>query len=345
MTLFSALFTPRAPYELEHSGHVLVLSDRYNPSVDYYISHRLTQSAARFQVRYVYMDTKPQTQLIAPGVFVVIVRHCTRRWLQYLRQHASRLSGVAFVMDDDLPSAWRCRDIPLDYVVWTSWRYWTIRPWLSAVCDRIWLSTPMLLEHYPGRQRRLVPPILHKDQISPVSRNSKRWAYHGSRMHQQELKWIVPIVAAVQLQVADAHFELFGNDETADMFAHIPRVTVLPYCSWADYLEYCQPSSLTLALAPLLPGRFNASRAAVKVYDMLRCGAVGVFSDVQPYQCLKASGISTVIDNDHDLWVHTIVRLITADDFRLKVYEEMRAWAMAQRQSEQLNHMMLFEHH
>ena len=323
------MFQPSARYDKPWSGAVLVLADGHIPTVDYYIKHRL-QSAQHAEVCYADVSQAPNDDMVVCGLFVVIVRYCSAVWLHFLKQYAEQLSGVAFVMDDDLPAAWRCQDIPLDYRVWTGWRYWKIQHSLSALCDRIWVSTPALLERYGLQAQSLLPPVANLADIQPMTAVGQRWGYHGTRVHHLELKWLLPVVAAVQRQMPDAVFEVFGDDRVRAMFAHIPRVVVLPYLSWPDYLEYCRHSTLSLALAPLLPGRFNSARAMVKVYDMLRCGAAGVFSQQLPYLPLQASGIHSVLANNHDVWSENILRLLTDSGQRQLVYDAMQHWAMTE---------------
>lgn len=325
-SIADGMFMPQAHYHQPWSGYVLVLSDGHIPSVDYYISYRL-QALQLQGVQWVHLKQAPSTVTLADGLFVVIVRHCNSAWLQQLKQHAGRLSGVAYMMDDDLPAAWRCQDIPLDYRFWTSWRYWRIQGALSSVCDRIWLSTTSLLEKYRQPTSCLVPPIANVADIRPMTRAGQRWGYHGTRMHHQELKWLLPLVAEVQQQLPDAVFEVFGDRRVVAMFAHIPRVIVLPYQTWPDYIVHCLQSNLAVALAPLLPGRFNAARAMVKVYDMLRCGAAGVFSDQPPYQDLKLAGIPSIAENNHAVWSAWIVRLLNDTDQRQMAYNAMQRWA------------------
>ena len=63
-------------------------------------------------------------------------------------------------------------------------------------------------------------------------------------------------------------------------------------------------------LAPLLPSRFNAARGATKWMDYARMGAVGIYTDVQPYSdhVLHAKDGLLLPNNPAD-WVKSILEL------------------------------------
>lgn len=235
-----------------------------------------------------------------------------------------RLSGVAFLMDDDIPAAWRCRDVPLDYGLWTSGRYWGVRDLLARVCDRVWVSTPVLQARYP--QAHLLPPLPYLVSRPPAPVGTRRWGYHGTRMHERELRWLLPVVEAVQKAVPEAEFEVFGGPKVARWLAHVPRVRVLPPLPWPDYVGHALGSSLAVGLAPLLPGRFNAARSYTKAFDILRCGAVGVFSERAPYTSLAEQGAVLVPDKP-DAWTEAVVHLLRNDPERLERYQMLARWA------------------
>lgn len=313
-------FTPAARYDAPWSDTVLVLAPGSIPTVDYYVSPRL---AGLTTDRLLRADSRSGAPCSAPpaGTFVVIVRHAGMAWLDWLGHHRASLSGVAYLMDDDIPGAWHCRDVPLDYALWTSGRYWRTRGRLAEVCDRLWVSTPELARRYPGAV--VIPPLPFEVEGEAAPMRCRRWGYHGTRVHHRELRWLVPIVEAVQQAVPEAEFEVFGGASVRRLFANVPRVTVRPPLPWPDYVVHCRQSPLAVGLAPLLPGYFNAARSQTKLFDILRCGAVGLFSDRALYaEVLGGSGV-VLLPDDHKQWIEWSVRLLQDDDLRQKTYRHI----------------------
>lgn len=318
------IFRPQAHYGRLWSGDVLVFSPGHIPTVDFYIRSRLLDGGA---VAFRHIDTGNfcSDGLEAPsGAFVVIVRHAGSESLRFIAAHRDRWSGVAYLIDDDIPAAWRCSDVPLDYGLWTTGRYLRISRLLPRVCDRVWVSTAALQARYPGT--RVVPPLPFEPVREPAPPGIRRWAYHGTRVHGRELRWLVPIVEAVQGAVPEAEFEVFGNRGVERLFSHIPRVTVLAPRPWPEYIAHCHNSNLAVGLAPMLPGRFNAVRSHTKAFDIARCGAVGLFSDREPYATALRDSGAILLPDHRDGWVAEAIRLLRDDSLRFAFFRRMREW-------------------
>jgi len=262
---------------------------------------------------------------IPSGAFVVVVRYACRAWLQFLAAR-SDWHGVAYLVDDDIPGAWLCRDVPLDYGIWTSSRYWLARNGLAKVCDRIWVSTAALQARFASIPATVLGPLPFDAAREAAPAGSRRWGYLGTQVHVREMRWLVPVVDAVQRQVPQAEFEVFGDSRVARWFRGIPRVSMLPPRPWPDYVAYCRASRLAVGLAPMLPGRFNAVRSHTKAFDIARCGAVGIFSAREPYAPLLAEAGAALLPDEPSAWVAEAVRLLQDDALRIARFAQMAAW-------------------
>lgn len=231
-------------------------------------------------------------------------------------------------MDDDLPLAWRAPDVPRLYGLRTSWRYYALRALLGGDDLRLWVSTPELQRRYP--QARLVPPRWFGPMPVQAPRECMRWGYHGSPIHHKEPAWLVPLVAEVQRQVPEAVFEIFGGRRVRRLFAGIPRVEVLPPRSWPEYLEYARSHPLAVGVAPLLPGRFNAARSHTKAFDIMRTGAVGLFSGREPYLSALQGADALLLGDDPLDWVEPVVRLLRNPDERTTRFKRHLTWLQGQ---------------
>lgn len=326
-----ALFQPEGRYHQPWSGHVVAVTAGAHPTVDYYVASRMA-GAGRGLFHRVDASAAPDASAptLPDGAFVVVARHASPAWLDRLTRQAGRLAGVAYLMDDDIPAAWHCGDVPRDYGIWTTARYLRIRARLARLCDRVWFSTEALRARYPQVPGQVVPPLDFGEPGPCADPGCRRWGYHGTRVHRHEPAWLVPVVRRVHEAVPDAEFEIFGDARTRRLFKGISRVHVLAPRSWAGYLDHCRTTPLAVGLAPLLPGPFNAVRAHVKAYDILRCGAVGVYSARPPYQGRLEGAGAALLPDDADAWADEVVALLQDPRLRQVRHQDARLWREAE---------------
>ena len=331
-------FTAR--HDQSWTGHVAVLAPGAIPTVDFYVTPRLIGLSSGSVHRFDSRAWDPSSRSLPAGTFVVVVRHASGPWLRFLAKQAGQWSGVAFLMDDDLPAAWRCRELPLDYRLRTSGRFLRVGHGLSRVCDQAWVSTEVLRSRYPDWHPSLVPPLNPFAIRGAASHGTRRWCYHGTRAHMLELNWLRPVVEAVQARVPDAEFEVTGGAAVRRLFAGIPRVRVLAPMPWREYAAYCERSELAVGLAPLLPSPFNDARAHVKAFDIAHCGAVGIFSRRAPYVPALDTAGATYCGDSQAEWIDRVTHLLTDDAQRMALYSRTADWQSRQRPAPSLQNLV-----
>ncbi|CAM4091765.1 Glycosyltransferase involved in cell wall biosynthesis [Bordetella tumulicola] len=296
----------------------LVLQQNNNPSTDYYIRSRLEETGLPVSYKDLDQDT-PHFGDLAPGTGVVIVRYLNARWVAALRTHRSQLSYVAYFMDDDLlhPKHWA--GLPRSYIKKLQKYCGAFIPDIRALASAYWFSTQTLQDRYQFKVMQVIPPrplplgvdntplpLRPLDVQSPV-----QMFYHGSATHQAELDWLHPIVERLLYQCPDLHFEVIGNHAVNLQFRDLPRTRVLHPMSWHSYISHCQTINGHIGLAPLLPSSFNEGRSHSKIYDITRCGAIGVYSTPSAYTNAIVHGEDgLLLKNEPDLWVQTIAELV-----------------------------------
>ena len=304
----------------------IVLSEGATASTDYFLFPYLNSLGYRATV----LDTRvaPLESLNVSGYrMVVISRYLPRKWLGVLEELRRQGIKIVYFMDDDLFDLRALQGLP--------WRYtWKIvsralvhRRRLQRLCSDVWVSTPYLAEKYAGLQPVLLQPMLSlKTLETPKSiHESIHVCYHGTASHQQEIEWLLPIVKAVQERTDHIHFELFGTQAVHKIFRTLPRVSILHPMSWPNYLSFTSVQKRNLALAPLLPGAFNAGRGPVKFYDYARMGAVGLYSDEPPYRGFINDGVDGVLlENDPGVWADALTELAGNHVKRERMAAEVR---------------------
>jgi hypothetical protein len=296
---------------------VVVIEHRRMPSTDYFVLPRV----ARFGVPVSVVDSAsraPEKESLEPGTLVVFVRYVDSGWAKAVTAMRNDLSGVVLFIDDDLFDWNALAGLPLRY----RYKIWRMslrrKTWFREMKARLWVANDYLAEKYRELKPMVVAAAPGSDVIA--GRSAVRIFYHGTASHSAEIRWLAPIVQEVQERCDDTFFEVFGGADVYRLYRTIPRTAVLHPMSWPSYRAYTSMGGLHIGLAPLLPGRFAAARSNTKFLDFVRCGAVGIYSDVAPYAGFVRDGVDgLLIDNDPVLWVEAILRLVQDGEARAKM--------------------------
>ncbi|MBU0689910.1 MAG: glycosyltransferase family 1 protein [Gammaproteobacteria bacterium] len=238
----------------------------------------------------------------------VISRYVSGSWFPALERLRRQGAKLVYFMDDDLFDLTALQGLPWRYRWKIFSRAWMHRSRLLRLCDEFWVSTPYLAEKYAGFNPILRGPL--PSDLTLAQKPCVRVCYHGTASHPCEIEWLLPIIREVQARTDDVHFELFGGREVAKRFGGLPRVSVLHPMGWQNYLAYTASHRCDIALAPLLPGAFNAARGPTKFYDYTRMEAAGLYSDVTPYRGFVREGVDgLLLDNDPERWIEAILAL------------------------------------
>jgi len=304
-----------AGYDFHPVRNVLIIEYGRNASTDYYVLPWL-KSRLPFPITLLdisHQEYKNWREPIPEDTFVVIVRYITKEALEHLEKYRSRLRGVAFFFDDDFISMFDDKSIPGEYRKKIRKLFYKHRNILSRICSEIWVSSPHLAKKYANDSPRLIPAVYEENMGD--HHNAIRIFYHGTKIHRPEIEWLQPIIKHIQTTRDDTQFEIIGDHWVNRLFRDIPRTTILHPMSWCNYLEYCRAQQLDIGLVPLSDNSINEARSHTKFYDILRSGAVGIYSDKQPYKSIVKDWETGILADHHpESWIETIDML--ADDRR-----------------------------
>ena len=309
-------------------GACPVLARGPSASVDYILEPHLRTLG--LQVALVDTRLRPPAQAAATPAapLAVLVRYLPRGWEGTLRRLRASGTRLVYFMDDDLMDAAAVDELPARYRDRVRREALSQQATIRALCVESWVSTPYLADKYKAWQPQLVAV---RPTAATLATHEPVWAcYHGTTSHQAELDWLVPVAAALQAQVPPLRLEVFGDHAVYQRFRAIPRVTVLYPMDWPNYLDYTGGVRRQIGLAPLLAGRFNAGRGPVKFFDFARLGAVGVYSDVEPYRSLVRHGVDgLLLPDDPAAWVRTVAELAADAPRRQRMAQAARERAGA----------------
>lgn len=285
----------------------VVFSEGATASSDYFLFPYLERLG--YRTALVDSRVEPSGHFPVEGCrLVVISRYVSTRWLAVLEQLRRQGTKLVYFMDDDLFDLRVLHGLPWGLrwkIVHRAYRH--RRP-LLKLCSEFWVSTPYLADKYAVFKPVLLSPLASRATLA--THHGISVCYHGTPNHRPEIEWLVPIIEAVQARVDHVHFEVFGAPAVNAALKRLPRVSVLQPMTWPNYLSFTASQRRDLALAPLLPSAFNASRGPTKFYDYARMGAVGLYSDRPAYRGFIEDGVDgLLLDNDPALWVDAILDL------------------------------------
>lgn len=298
-------------------GRVLVLAEGENPSLAYFVKPWLARAGATITLA----DTRESPRGIPGDVdAVVVVRYLPRAWEAVVAGFRRAGLPVAYFMDDDLMDMRAHAGLPLRY----RWKIARLALWRRAAiercCSEFRVSTPWLAARYAAWSPRLLEPRADA-QTGPrgelhADTGEVRVCYHGTASHAAEQRWLRPVIAGLQSACENTRFTIIGGAAVQRLYRGIPRVDVVRPMGWPAYLEWTASQPADIALAPLVPGPFNAARAPTKVLDNARMGAVGLYADAVPYRGFVRDGVDgLLLPMQAEAWVAAL-QALAADPAR-----------------------------
>ncbi|MGR8934118.1 MAG: glycosyltransferase [Gammaproteobacteria bacterium] len=282
----------------------VVVQQFANPSTDYFVLPHLRPAQSLLCVDHSQLLSADELD----GYYVVFVRYVPNAWKALITRHRQRLAGVAYFMDDDLLDWSTFNGLPLHYRLKLLKLAALQRGWLRKIGAELWVSTDFLAAKYADWNPKVIAPRPEAQSLDITAKVTI--FYHGSASHRAEIEWLLPIMREVLSKTPATKFEIIGNAATNRLYRQLPRVTVVHPMPWRNYREFCRNGERQIGLAPLLPSAFNAGRSHTKFFDILTCGAAGVFSRVAPFADFVCDGVDgLLLDNDPQAWVETLIRL------------------------------------
>jgi hypothetical protein len=291
----------------------LVLHQGAESSLDYFLHSAFHER----HWRALLLDTRlgppadMGAQLMQARV-IVLVRYWPTGWCWRGVLRKARREGLRCIywMDDDLMDRSGFDVLPRKYAAKLRRLAWDHRHAILDWCQSVWVSTPILAQRYAHLKPELIPLRPQARVLEQI--RSFSIGYHGTASHRQELLWLYPLIDKVQDRYSHSVVELYGDAEVRQLYSSLPRVQVQHPIPWERYREVTAGQHLDLLLCPLLDNTFNGARAAVKFFDAVRLGAVGLYSNRPPYANIIVHGNDGLLLGDqHGEWLDAIHRLMS----------------------------------
>ncbi len=306
-----------------------ILSAGNNASIAYLLQPHLERLGIPFTLVRLQCDEQ-QARMEVACDFVIIARYLPPHWIGPLQSFHDAGGKIIYFMDDDLMDPTASAGLPKAYRRKIGDWAWRQRGVIETLCKEFWVASPHLAAKYAAWSPLLLSSL--PGAATLAQHELVKVCYHGSASHGAEIWWLAGLMRQVQSSQNRTTFEIFGDHEVNKLFRGLPRTAVLHPMDWPNYLAYTGSVERDIGLAPLLPEPFNAGRAPSKFFDFARMGAVGIYTDSEPYRSFIRHDVDgLLLPNDPMAWAAAIQEL-TADPARrrrLAAAARERALSMA----------------
>lgn len=182
------------------------------------------------------------------------------------------------------------------------------------LADTVVTTSTYLLERYASQKTVLLEPGLflplpETDDGRDESR--VRIAFFATAMHQPDLEMIAPALRQIQQRFEHVHLEFIVSRKPPRALSSLPRTTWFSPMTWENYKHFVCQRKEDILLAPKQETPYNKAKSFIKVLDAAQLGAVGVYSDVRPYNEVVEHGKNgLLIHNTPEDWHEALEWLI-----------------------------------
>jgi hypothetical protein len=226
-------------------------------------------------------------------------------------------------MDDDLFDLKGLKELPLRY----AWKIFNkalrFKSWIIKY-TQILVANSYLKEKYQQYNPFVLPPFpayldLDKLSLNPIFTKPVCF-YHATASHKKEFFWLKDLLESLQQE--DLLFELVVDKKIANLYRGLKNVWVVNTMKWQEYLQFSALKYRHIGLALLFDSPFNRGRSYVKFFNIIRSGAVGIYSEYFPLaKLIKEFQAGVVLPMEVEVWKSAILELAGSSERREKLFE------------------------
>ncbi len=242
---------------------------------------------------------------------VVIVRYVTPAELGHVR--AARPERVYYLVDDMLPIASACEELPADYRRRLARFARDLLPHIMDLAPTVVAPSDAILALFPTQPgERLDPALLGlaPDLQHFAAPGPLRLAFLGTRSHANGLDFLAPVLEQVLSDSRDITLTVSFGKHLPARVARLPGVENHAPLAWADYQARMAGERFHLLLAPLPDTPFNRGRSLTKLMEAAAAGAALLASARLPFSgAIEAGRDGLLLSDEPGEWMREIRRL------------------------------------
>lgn len=304
--------------------NIWIVEDRDLPSTEYYILPAMKILNLIDRIRIL---NYPPSSFQENQIHLIFVRYVNKDWADFVASNKGKIRRIYYFMDDDLFDVTSWLGLPLRYIKKLFLKAYRWKDWLIKNDAVFLVSNDYLALKYTELNPIILPPYPIFDYKSLESDNPSETQiphiifYYGTASHNREKRWIYPIVKEILNRHENVVFEIIADGSVSRLYTGLKRVTVYPPMPWSEYKSFLLSKRRYIGLSPYLDYRFNRARTITKFFEIVACGAVGIYSSIYIYNSVLAGKeIGFSLPNIQDHWVTAISKLLEDSELRLEYF-------------------------
>ncbi len=298
---------------------IFIIEEKRNPSTDYYIIPLLKHLG--YYERSFFINSPPK-EIKHANLILIFVRYITRDWVNFVEKNRNKIKKIIYFFDDDLFDMKAWKGLPLRYIKKLFLKAYRWKKWLINIKSEFFVSTEYLAKKYAYLDPSILPPYpIFEPVVSEEKANTLSLFYFGTDSHLQEKLWLYDIIEEIMNYNREIVFEIIGGSKVYRRFKNLKNVIVLHPIAWDAYKNFLLTKKRHIALVPFLNGGFRSAKSYIKFFEIVACGAVGIYSKNSPYEeIIKDRKNGILVPNEKAHWIEAIKILIDDEGFRHKLF-------------------------
>ena len=97
--------------------------------------------------------------------------------------------------------------------------------------------------------------------------------------------------------------EIYLDKKWREYFRSVPRIKIIYPMDWETFYIDTSTRKVDIVLNPILSNNFNNYRSPTKFFDTTRLGAVGIYSNLEPFSnFINNNNDGILLENNIDYW-------------------------------------------
>jgi len=232
---------------------------------------------------------------------------------------------IILLLDDNLLDLNLFSEIPFLYKLKIFINIYCYKYFFNFFLNEIWVTNKSLAEKVQQKisksniNIRLIK--LNYNQNYPLKKFYKI-AYLGTSSHTKELLWLKLLFEKIQKQRNDCLIEIYVNKKWRNYFRSVPRIKMSYPLDWETFFLDTTVGKVDIVLNPIFNSNFNNFRSPTKFFDITRFGAVGIYSNSNPFRdFINNNHDGILLDNNIDDWIDKISFLLDNSEVRERLLQ------------------------
>ncbi len=231
--------------------------------------------------------------------------------------------NIILLIDDNLLDLNFFSELPLFYKLKIFFNIYWYKFFFKYIINEIWVTNLRLEKKLKKNiSNAFIKINLLELSYKNISTPKKlfRVAYLGTSSHTLELKWLKPLFEKLQYERDDCLIEIYVDKKWRNYFKSIPRLKMLYPMNWETFYLDSSMRNVDIVLNPIIKSKFNNYRSPTKFFDTTRLGAVGIYSNCEPFSnFINDNYDGILLDNNTDLWISNIYKLLDNNEERKRI--------------------------